>query len=133
MARPSSGFESWQMRAIELRLGLKNQDRVQGMDPMAHFEKLMNSGSLDKKIYDELVVIQNSPSIADLLRQWLARTPVDGNTPTVETMSKFIQKHLQSMQEQANSAIQHMVSVGMGEEETLRARFEMGIESIGIS
>ena len=125
----SSGFESWQMRAIELRLGLKNQDRVQGMDPMAHFEKLMNSGSLDKKIYDELVVIQNSPSIADLLRQWLARTPVDGNTPTVETMSKFIQKHIQSMQEQANSAIEHMVSVGMGEEETLRARFEMGIES----
>ena len=89
----------------------------------------MNSGSLDKKIYDELVVIQNSPSIADLLRQWLARTPVDGNTPTVETMSKFIQKHLQSMQEQANLAIEHMVSVGMGEEETLRARFEMGIKS----
>ena len=31
----SSGFESWQMRAMEMRLGLKQESRVSDMDPMA--------------------------------------------------------------------------------------------------
>jgi tryptophan 2,3-dioxygenase len=44
-------------------------------------------------------------------------------------MRKFTQKHLQSMQEQADSAIKHMVAVGMGDEKTLRERFEKGIDA----
>ena len=36
----SSGFESWQMRAMEMRLGLKQESRVADIDPMAHMKKL---------------------------------------------------------------------------------------------
>jgi len=36
----SSGFESWQMRTLEMLLGLESEQRIGGMDPMVHNRKL---------------------------------------------------------------------------------------------
>ena len=43
----ASGFESYQMRELELLLGLETKQRVAGMDPLAHFRKLAERGETD--------------------------------------------------------------------------------------
>ncbi len=36
----SSGFESWQLRTLEMLLGLESEQRIGGMDPMVHNRQL---------------------------------------------------------------------------------------------
>jgi len=63
-----SGFQSWQFRIIELRLGLRRQDRI----PVFH-------GEFDKDLRSEsreaIRNAENSPSLYDQIDKWLSRTP----------------------------------------------------------
>ena len=58
----SSGFESWQMRALEMIMGLKSEQRIGGMDPMKHNKKLFDEGKLSEEVYSELESINSLPS-----------------------------------------------------------------------
>jgi tryptophan 2,3-dioxygenase len=65
---PASGFQSFQWRQIEMRLGLRRSDRID-FDGQK-FESRLRP--------DEQKIIQNieaSPSLSDLLEEWLSRTP----------------------------------------------------------
>lgn len=65
---PASGFQSFQWRLIETRLGLRREDRIDfdGQD----FEKKLRPD--EQKIVRGL---EDKESLADLLEAWLARTP----------------------------------------------------------
>ena len=74
----SSGFESWQMRAMEMRLGLKQESRVADMDPMAHMKKLhAKKEKSTMELYETLEMISIEPTLVDLISSWLARTPIN--------------------------------------------------------
>ena len=47
----SSGFESWQLRQIEIILGLEQQQREAGMDPLNHMKKLEKEGKISPNAY----------------------------------------------------------------------------------
>tara|TARA_B100000035_G_scaffold113692_1_gene96437 strand:+ start:674 stop:1756 length:1083 start_codon:yes stop_codon:yes gene_type:complete len=125
----SSGFESWQMRALEMIMGLKSEQRIGGMDPMKHNKKLFDEGKLSEEVYSELESINSLPSINDALGEWLARTPINGVSGDIEIMQKFVDMHLQIMSEHSEKVIAHMVKIGHGEEATIRPRLEAGINS----
>lgn len=63
-----SGFQSWQFRLVELRLGLRRQDRI----PVFHgeFDKDLRSQSREA-----IRKAESSPSLYDQIDQWLSRTP----------------------------------------------------------
>mgnify|MGYP006262656735 FL=1 len=46
----SSGFESWQLRTLEMLLGLESEQRIGGMDPMVHNRKLHSEGKLSDDV-----------------------------------------------------------------------------------
>ena len=116
----SSGFESWQMRALEMIMGLKSEQRIGGMDPMKHNKKLFDEGKLSEEVYSELESINSLPSINDVLGEWLARTPINGVSGDIEIMQKFVDMHLHVMSEHSEKVIAHMVKIGHGEEATIR-------------
>ncbi len=124
----SSGFESWQMRALEMRLGLKQEQRVADMDPMEHMKKL----HLEKKISDEAFEIMKSiasdKTLNDLVSEWLSRTPINGSVPSnegdSEVVESFISTHLNAMKSHADQVVSHMVSIGHGTEESIRPRMD---------
>ncbi|MED5291250.1 MAG: tryptophan 2,3-dioxygenase family protein, partial [Candidatus Thermoplasmatota archaeon] len=62
----SSGFESWQMRAMEMRLGLKQESRVADMDPMAHMKKLHAEGKINDEAFETLQKISIEPTLEAL-------------------------------------------------------------------
>ncbi|MDA8793167.1 tryptophan 2,3-dioxygenase [Bacteriovoracaceae bacterium] len=65
---PASGFQSWQFREIEIRLGLKENKRVK-------FDKKSFAMRLEDKERDYLLNIQKEPSIYELVGKWLERIP----------------------------------------------------------
>ncbi|SIO48547.1 tryptophan 2,3-dioxygenase [Chitinophaga niabensis] len=66
MLRPASGFQSWQFKALEARLGLKYQHR---------FGQEYYISQLKQAQIDLIKQAENQQSIIDLLNQWLERMP----------------------------------------------------------
>ena len=124
----SSGFESWQMRTLEMLLGLKSEQRIGGMDPMVHNRKLHSEGKLSDSVMANMDRIDQLPSLNDVLLRWLARTPVNGVSGDLGVLRSFVDGHLSAMTEHGESVIAHMVKIGHGTEEVIRPRIESGIQ-----
>ena len=66
MLRPASGFQSWQFKIIEARLGLKYQQR--------HGQEYYIS-QLNQKEIDIIKEAENGASVIELVNKWLERMP----------------------------------------------------------
>ena len=93
----SSGFESWQMRSLEMLMGLDSSQRIGGMDPMEHNRKLNAEGKLSDSVMAELERLASRPTLKSVLRSWLARTPVEGVSGDISILTKFAEGHLVAM------------------------------------
>lgn len=123
----SSGFESWQLRTLEMLLGLESEQRIGGMDPMEHNKKLHSEGKLSDSVMENMIRIDELPSLNEVLGRWLARTPVNGVSGDESVLKEFVEGHLDSMVQHGESVIAHMVKIGHGKEEMIRPRIESGI------
>ena len=65
---PASGFQSFQFRALEIRLGLKMQQRIKFSQHAyhEHFSEVKR---------EDLLNLEKEHSLFDLLETWLERTP----------------------------------------------------------
>jgi len=124
----SSGFESWQMRTLEMLLGLESEQRIGGMDPMEHNRKLHSEGKLSDSVMENMVRIDNLPSLNEVLTRWLSRTPVNGVSGDENILREFVEGHLNSMEQHGELVIAHMVKIGHGSEQVIRPRIESGID-----
>jgi tryptophan 2,3-dioxygenase len=129
----SSGFESWQMRAMEMRLGLKQESRVADMDPMAHMKKLHAEGKINDEAFETLEMISIEPTLEALISSWLARTPINGSVPSdtddQATIDAYVDAHLNTMKAHSDQVIEHMVSIGHGSPEALKPRMDANLAS----
>ena len=129
----SSGFESWQMRELEVLLGLEQEQRVGGMDPLAHMKKLDEEGKIPKDALRDFEATYAHASLNAALTSWLERTPIHGSSPESEgdasTVQDYIHRHIEAMESHSEDVIAHMVSIGHGTEATIRPRMAAGIES----
>jgi tryptophan 2,3-dioxygenase len=129
----SSGFESWQMRELEVLLGLEQGQRVGGMDPLAHMNRLHAEGKVSTEVMEAFEATHASPSLNDAMSAWLARTPIHGSLPNGEddgeVVRAYVDAHLRSMREHGEEVIKHMVAIGHGTEASVRPRIESGIQA----
>tara|TARA_B100000282_G_scaffold161156_1_gene116375 strand:- start:301 stop:1395 length:1095 start_codon:yes stop_codon:yes gene_type:complete len=127
----SSGFESWQLRQIEIILGLEQQQRDAGMDPLEHMEKLANEGKISSVVLAEFNSVIESPSLYELLKKWLCRTPVNGSflgdDDDDAVISSYVNSHLAAMNSHSEMVISHFESIGHGDESTLRGRLDKSL------
>ncbi len=127
----SSGFESWQMRELEVLLGLEQEQRVGGMDPLSHMKKLADEGKVSQQVLQAFEETNSQPSLNDALNAWLARTPIHGSSPEssddASIVMNYVQRHLDAMKAHGEEVIAHMVSIGHGTEASIRPRIEAGV------
>ena len=127
----SSGFESWQMRELEVLLGLENEQRVGGRDPLSHMKQLAQEGKVPAQALADVEATASEPSLNDVLNAWLSRTPIHGSSPgskdDASTVRAYVDHHLDAMRAHGEEVIAHMVAIGHGEEATIRPRIEAGI------
>ena len=124
----SSGFESWQMRELEVLLGLENSQRMGGMDPLLHMKKLAKEGKITDAVLTDFEITSNQPSLREALSAWLARTPINGSlagsSGDDEIIGAFVDGHVAAMRSHGEEVIAHIVAIGHGAEAPVRARIE---------
>ena len=123
----ASGFESYQMRELELLLGLETKQRVAGMDPLAHFRKLAERGGTDAEVLKRLEAEDAMPALGDILAKWLLRTPIQGSlagdTGDEEKVNEFVDEYLAVHKKIGDNALARMVRHGVDNIEAVEARF----------
>jgi tryptophan 2,3-dioxygenase len=78
---PASGFQSAQMREIELLMGLEESDRI-SLGHENYLQALRNhDGSESPASKRVLARMDDKPTLREALDEWLYRAPIDGSTP----------------------------------------------------
>lgn len=103
---PASGFQSFQMRELEIVLGLEDQQRIDyaGSDPLSHIEKLAKGSPAGELAWLRISEARDETNLRQALHTWLFRTPVQGSSPDdpgdADAVKGFLQSYFLKMQAQ---------------------------------
>jgi tryptophan 2,3-dioxygenase len=79
---PASGFQSAQMREMEILMGLDDADRLPLGHEHSYREALKNDGKETAASRRVRARMADRPSLAEAIGEWLHRTPIQGSLPT---------------------------------------------------
>ncbi len=123
---PASGFQSAQLREIEIVLGLEDSLRIPLGREGSYKEALKTSDGQPSPATKRVEArIAQGPSLKHVVYEWLSRTPVDGpSTPesTDRFLSAFVDAHRGEIERRVKLAEQQ--ALAPGDVERLRARYE---------
>jgi tryptophan 2,3-dioxygenase len=132
---PASGFQSAQLREIEILMGLEARDRI----PLGHegyLRALQNADGSDSPASLRVRArLEDQPSLRVALDDWLHRTPIHGSLPDDpnddqhirETVEAFLQAHVNEIDRLRSQAVADALTDA--DRERLDARYEREIES----
>ncbi len=80
---PASGFQSFQMRELEILIGLEESVResLSGVQPLAHIEALSAKSPGGDFARKRVESARAEQTVRAALHEWLYRTPVNGSCP----------------------------------------------------
>ncbi len=82
---PASGFQSAQMREIEILLGLEDEQRIPLGHEGSYFAALRNPDGTDSAASRRVARrLEDRPTLHEAIDEWLYRTPIDGSEPDAE-------------------------------------------------
>ena len=123
----ASGFESYQMREMEIILGLEPVGRGSEIDPLGHFRKLATRSEADAAALVRLEAALEETPLVSALTTWLERTPImgsfygsDGDAAAVED---YVNAHLTAYANIGVEACARMEAQGVDNIDAVRARF----------
>ena len=98
---PASGFQSAQMREIEILLGLPDEERIPLGHEGSYFAALRNPDGTPSVASERVACrLEDTPSLRTVIRDWLARTPIDGSQVGQpgddERVARFLESYLAS-------------------------------------
>jgi len=130
---PASGFQSFQLREIEILLGLKTEDRVAhgGVKPEAHIQSVGKDSNFDA--FARLQSTLQEVTLRDALHAWLARTPIQGSyvgdPGDEQVVDGFIAEYLGKVQESGEATLRRLVAaLGETERERMAPRIKTSLE-----
>jgi len=97
---PASGFQSFQMRVMEVLLGLnlETRPRYGNVDPVAHIRELARSSPSAGMAITQLERAMSETTLRAALHDWLYRTPIRGSQPgdagDSVVVDAFVQEYL---------------------------------------
>jgi tryptophan 2,3-dioxygenase len=79
---PASGFQSAQLREIEILLGLPDVDRIPLGHEHSYMQALRGEGGVESPASRRVDArLRDKPTLLDAIREWLYRTPIQGSLP----------------------------------------------------
>jgi len=108
---PASGFQSFQMRQIEILLGLKDEGRVTygKTSAIEHIRDRAKRGGAGAHAWAQIAQATEEAEAGRTLREclysWLYRTPIDGSTPDAEDDAAVIDAFLERYQESLRESL----------------------------
>jgi tryptophan 2,3-dioxygenase len=125
---PASGFQSFQMREIEIRLGMATEGRVKygNVDPLEHIRKSAAGTVGGDAIMGRIERAIGEPSLRQTLHDWLHRTPIEGSSPgdegDEEVVMDFLERYLASVEKMHEQQGEIMARAGVGDADAARQR-----------
>jgi tryptophan 2,3-dioxygenase len=125
---PSSGFQSFQMREIELVLGLTEAQRVRigGTDPLEHIRSAGAGSAAGGLAWQRIEAARREKTLREALDDWLHRTPVQGSSPAdpgdARAVEEFMSSYLGCHERLHTAQTDHLVAAGTGGAAGIRAR-----------
>jgi tryptophan 2,3-dioxygenase len=127
----ASGFQSFQLRELELLLGLELSERkAHGHgNPIGIILKTAETSAAGQGVIKGIDKAKEGPSLRDVIHGWLYRTPIQGSGPgnpdDEPVVEAFLNNYLTAMKRQQEQQIQQLASEGESQDETVvRKRFE---------
>ena len=128
---PASGFQSGQLRQIEILVGLDDADRLSLGVEGDYMQALRAHDGSRSSAYDRVEETRASgPSLRSVIEEWLYRTPIDGYGPedagADEALDRFVARYLEAVDAEIDSSLAMALSRSHTEEDqaTLRQRYE---------
>lgn len=100
---PASGFQSGQLREIEVLLGLRDEDRVQLNPDHDHLSALRNPDGSESESLKRVHERMQERSLREVVRDWIFRTPVQASVPgdagDTSAIAQFVEDYVSAHQE----------------------------------
>lgn len=133
---PASGFQSAQMREIEIVMGLQSRQRVQMGHESSYLDALRNADGTASPALDRVETrLAGPPSLKQNLDEWLYRTPIQGSRPDApddaEITAEFVRDYLAAHEQQAKAQIEAAREQALNPEDAdrLQRRFTKEIDA----
>jgi tryptophan 2,3-dioxygenase len=129
---PASGFQSFQLRMLEVLLGLEGKQREESGfgDPIEHIRKHREESPAAAAACEALEGALREQSLLSALRAWLHRTPIMGSTPAdgrdEAVVADFVGRYLDSAKERTEAQKAQLVATGVLTGEQAEKRFADG-------
>ncbi len=127
---PASGFQSFQMREMEILLGLdETQRRDEGqMDPLTHLQHAAAASPTGRAAWAHIEAVRAEPTLRRTLHQWLSRTPIHGShagDPGDDAcVTRFLTAYLDAQTAMHRAQAEHIASTTAGDAAAIARRFE---------
>jgi len=134
---PSSGFQSFQMREIELLMGLADEERADSGfgDPLAAIRRMGKGSEAGEYAIARLEGAMEEQSLRDALHTWLWRTPIQGSAPGDPgddvVVSAFVDHYLAATAARYAAQVERLVGVGVMQATAAEAKFATMLEAAG--
>ena len=122
---PASGFQSAQMRQIEILLGLDDDERID-LAPGESYVKALSDHEGKESVATRRVLRQkeDGPSLYAAVEEWLFRTPIDGvgpDAPDAEAvLQRFIDAYASAHSEQVDDTLRLALARQRGDADNAR-------------
>ncbi|MEQ1503944.1 MAG: tryptophan 2,3-dioxygenase family protein [Myxococcota bacterium] len=127
---PASGFQSFQLRELEILIGLDDADRVRlgNVDPLSHIEQAALDTPAGRLAKARITAARSERTVRDCLDDWLFRTPIQGSSPgdpdDDAAVAGFLSEYLGRMDQNHELALGRMLAIlGGADPAPLHKRF----------
>jgi len=128
---PASGFQSFQMRVMEILMGLEESKRIRygKVDSIEHIKKHSCTSIAGKFAWSEIEKARGEASVLEVLNDWLYRTPIQGSTPDLpddeEVVIAFVEAYLEKLNINHEMQVRSMVeALGDSHRDALEEKFK---------
>jgi tryptophan 2,3-dioxygenase len=133
---PASGFQSAQLREIEILLGLRDEERI----PLGHESTYMKAlrspdGSHSSASLRVEKRLADLPTLRGAIDEWLYRTPIQGKTPDdqdgAEALKRFIDAYAAAVATEIDRGTALAVHDALTEKDVERLKQRYANEKVG--
>ena len=135
---PASGFQSFQMREMEIVLGLDEAKRAKmgNVSPLQYLKDLAPRSKGGGHAWSRIEKATEETTLRTALHQWLYRTPIHGSSPTdagdEDVVNRFLADYLEAWSVRSEQQIQNMVATQAAPEEAVRKRYKESMDNVAL-
>ena len=109
---PASGFQSAQLRQIEILLGLEESDRVPFGSEGSHLAALRGADGKETQASQRVAAqLKDLPILKHAVADWLERTPIGGSKHHAKSHREFIEQYLAAHSADLDRNLKHAQAV----------------------